>query len=148
MTEYTLADEVAEVAHEVIDEWPPHLDDTDIRYLFRDPMQKSQGKEVWASIRKASPTEKLLSGGAELVLIVAFEAWQALNAKNKRALLDHEFCHVEIVEDEDTGEITYRMVGHDLEEFHAVALRHGPWRDSIRVFAEQLDLFEHAKHNQ
>ena len=30
------------------------------------------------------------------------------------------------------------LVSHDLEEFNAVVRRHGPWREDVRAFAEQL----------
>ena len=85
---------------------------------------------------------------AELVLVVARAVWRTLDQGQRFALLDHEFCHVVQRVDEKTGEVSYGMRSHDLEEFHAVARCHGPWRDSIVEFGKQLDLFEHATHNQ
>ena len=147
MTEYAAAPEVEAMAQSAIRAWHPHLSMTDIRFVFRDPPQKKGGQTVWAAVRKATPMENHLCD-AELVLVVAAEVWRDLGHDQRLALLDHELCHVVAETDAETGEITYGMRGHDLEEFHSVARRHGAWRDSITVFRGQLDLFEHATHNR
>ena len=135
--EHTLFPEAMELAAtEVIPSWHEHLNRVTIAYLAVDEM-KTRNLETWAKIRKATPVERCLAD-ADLVLVVNEGIWGVLSKAQRIALLDHEFCHV--TWDAEKDEI--KMAHHDLEEFNAVVRRHGSWRDSIKLFGEQLELFE------
>ena len=123
-------------ASEVIPQWHAHLSRVNIACLAVDEM-KTRNLETWAKIRKATPVEQCLAG-VDLILVINESVWDALSKAQRIALLDHEFCHA--TWDAKEGEI--KMAHHDLEEFNAVVRRHGSWRDSIKLFGEQLELFE------
>ena len=121
---------------EVIPQWHEHLNQVTIACLGVGEM-KTRNMETWAKIRKATPVEQCLSG-ADLILVINESVWGDLSKAQRIALLDHEFCHV--TWDPEKGE--FKMVHHDLEEFNAVVRRHGHWRESIKLFGEQLELFK------
>ena len=141
MKEYIDADEAKHVAQTaVLPKWHQGLQGATIAYLFDPDSLTVKGRDVWAKIRKATAVETHLTA-IDLVLLIARPAWDACTDSQRIALLDHEFCHVEIDETEDGG-VVYRMVGHDLEEFRAVVRRHGDWSADITLFNEaQADLF-------
>ena len=135
--EHTQFPEAMELAAGVISQWHEHLTNVTIAYLSVEEM-KTRNVETWAKIRKASPVEQALSPGTDLILVVNETVWGELSKAQRIALLDHEFCHA--AWDSEKGEI--KMAHHDLEEFNTVVRRHGYWRESIKLFGEQLELFE------
>ena len=52
--EYSKADEVREVARDLIVNYHTHLMNTRIEYLFIDPPPKSKGQVVWGSVKVIS----------------------------------------------------------------------------------------------
>lgn len=70
-----------------------------------------------------------------LVIEIAEKEWVELTTAQRRALVDHELCHFVLDEDDDGNE-TVSVVGHDLEEFRAVVERHGMWRPDVRAFTD------------
>lgn len=145
MTTYSEATVVMDIAEKTaIRKWHPHLMGASIAYLFADSISPKGGKVCLAKIRKATPVENFLND-YDLVLIVNAEYWHDLEERARLALVDHELCHVG-AEISDDGTVTYRMIGHDLEEFADVVRRHGVWREDIRRFNEaQGDLFAGAE---
>lgn len=135
MKTYIPAEEAKKLAETtVIPKWHRGLAGASIAYLMDKDMARSKGKDVWAKIRKANPVEQHLTGH-DLLLIISTPAWNACNDAQRVALLDHEFCHV-FVDEADDGVITYKLIGHDLEEFRAVVSRHGDWSADITLFNE------------
>ena len=84
----------------------------------------------------------------DFIILLNREVWQDMdfNEKKKRALLDHELCHAEIVLDKDTHEPKYdergrniwRLRKHDIEEFQGVIERHGCYKRDLEKFAQAL----------
>ena len=135
MTDYRDAPEPRQVANtHVIPQHHAWLKDFAIEYLYR-PDWAKKGRTVWAQIKKASPLEKYLSG-YDLIIVFNEEIWPRLDDMQKRALVDHELTHVVMDVNEKTGEVTFGLVGHDLEEFTAIVQRYGDWTSSIKEFAE------------
>ena len=128
--------EAMELAEDEVIQWHEHLNSLRIACLAVDGM-KTRNMETWAKIRKATPVEQCLSA-ADLILVINESVWRELSKAQRIALLDHEFCHA--AWDPKKGEI--KMAHHDLEEFNAVVRRHGYWRESIKLFREQLELFK------
>ena len=139
--EFWEAPEVQEFCEEkVIPEWHEELGQFEIAYLFVDSMKK-RGRLVGAKIKKASPVEYLISR-KHIILVVNHEVWKPAPTAYRLALMDHEFHHLEVVED-DAGRPTIQPVDHDIEEFNEVLRKHGAWDDGVRAFlevAEQLEL--------
>ena len=138
MSDFQPADEAQRLAEtNAIPNWHPDCADASICYLLTTKRMKSKGRHVWAKVRKTNPVEQHLTGH-DLIIIIDAGVWARLDEKKRLALLDHELCHVEKTEDEDTGDIGWRLVGHDIEEFRAVVSRHGMWADDIVLFDEAL----------
>ena len=131
-TEAKAAKRLAE--SEAIPQWHPHLQNYKIAYLKVDRMTRL-GVDVAARIRKASGLINHLSG-FNVILELNEEMWDRLSPKQRLALLDHEFCHLKMSEDDST----LQVVAHDLEEFRAIVRRHGLWEPKVKRFAEQLAL--------
>jgi hypothetical protein len=83
----------------------------------------------------------------DFVLLLNRDVWQSQEfaIEKKRALLDHELQHGDVVLDRNSsvkkdakGRILYRIRKHDIEEFHCIARRHGIWKSDLERFAEAL----------
>ena len=72
--------------------------------------------------------------------------WAAATPREREILVYHELSHIGHAEDkdgepkynEDTGRPVYCIVGHDIEEFSAVARRYGAWSLDLQDFAQAL----------
>ena len=80
--------------------------------------------------------------GFDFMLLLNKEAWPQLNEGQKRALIDHELCHAQIVFDSDglpkkndRDRLVCRIKKHDTEEFRAVVERHGLWTADLEQIA-------------
>jgi hypothetical protein len=159
VTTFRPAPAVERIASELIPQHHEHLADCEIRYLFVDPPAKSKGAIVWgkASIVSGRAAYLLAQPGlgadlahepldgadyAMFVIEIAELIWEHLEARERRALVDHELSHCWAGENEQ-GAFKLAIRGHDVEEFQAVVARHGMWRREIKDFAatvEQLTL--------
>lgn len=83
----------------------------------------------------------------DFVILLNREVWQSQewNIERKKALMDHELQHADVAVDREgnvkkdaKGRIMYRIRRHDIEEFHAIARRHGVWKSDLEQFAEEL----------
>lgn len=148
-TTYWRAPEVEAIARELIPKHHEHLGrhDVTVRCLFRNPAARSKGRLVYGKARKVAGLTAYLVGlehaevlGDEpvdfFVVEVAYEPWQGLTERQRRALVDHELCHldVEISDSDEDRKLVLR--GHDLEEFSEVVKRHGLWRPSVAEFTK------------
>jgi hypothetical protein len=142
---YWHARDVEDVAEKLIADHHTDLRDVPIRYVFRDPATRHRGNLVLGKARKVGGLNAALVGlvGREeselaefLVVEVAFPEWTALTADQRRALVDHELCHFEVVyPDDEEKERTVRLRGHDVEEFTEIVERHGAWRPAQEALA-------------
>jgi hypothetical protein len=136
---------IIELLNEVRREYHPELLDASFIVLTRSPAAQKGGKTVLGSVKKASAEAQGLAGeGADYILTLSLNDWNALRDRQRRALLDHELCHCVGEEDEETGEMKWKLRGHDIEEFTDVIRRWGAWPEDIIQAVEtlqQLDLF-------
>jgi hypothetical protein len=79
----------------------------------------------------------------DFVLLLNKEAWQGLNEAQKRALVDHELCHAQVVIDadgnpkiDDCDRPVCRIRKHDCEEFRCIVERHGLWTSDLAAIAQ------------
>lgn len=150
---YRPAVAVKRLADELVPKHHKDLVDVRIEYVFRSETAKSKGREVWGTARKISGLNAYLSqkGGPSeaesgdvdyFVIEISEPVWQVLDAGQRRALVDHELCHcaLEVSVNESTGEETVALKTrpHDVEEFRAVVIRHGLWREDLGDFAAAL----------
>lgn len=140
---YAAAPEVASVADELIHEHHPVLADAPILYIFRYPAAVSKGRTILGRARLHTGLNAFvanLAGGAPhghaefghtfFIMEIAGYNWRNLKPAAQAALVDHELCHMTIVEDED-GIRSLEILGHDVEEFLEVASRHGAWSPQL-----------------
>lgn len=149
MTTYRPASAVARVARDLIAKHHTDLVDVRIEYVFRSETAKSRGKEVWGQARKISGLNAYLSqedgpneaesGDVDYFVIEISEpVWKDLDAGQRKALVDHELCHLTTSFNEETGEVTLKLLHHDVEESRAVVIRHGLWRPDLSDFSAAL----------
>ena len=146
------AEEAREVGAALVDEHHQHLRVVLIEYVWLRETPISKRKEVWARVRLKANLDALLAARhrgtldklapeeladydppAYAVIEVSRPAWEVLEPWQRRALIDHELCHLYR---DDCG--TLSLVPHDLEEFGAVVERHGMWRPDVEWFAEKM----------
>lgn len=149
--DYTHAHEVKRIAEELIDKHHDHLDGVKIEYVFLSQPPKDKGKELLGRAKKKSGLDAYLYATAAeskndpkdfFVIEISQPGWDILDQKQKRALVDHELCHLWVNEE---GKLT--MLPHDVEEFSQVIKRHGLYLADIEHFAaiaakhvKQIDL--------
>lgn len=144
-TEYWRVDretsDVVQIAEQLIDRYHPDLQG-EVAFVMRLPAAKRGGRVVMATASKMSAkVAALIDYPPSFIIEVADDAWKELDLAGKRALIDHELCHCAVETNED-GETKCRMRDHDLEEFEAIARRHGPWDIGVQRFVEQLEMFK------
>lgn len=146
---YSVAQEAQIIGAELIEKYHQHLALVRIEYIFNDQVLKEKGKEMLGRAKKKSGLDAYLAGNdtAEepqpfFVIEISKPAWDLLNQKQKRALVDHELCHC--LWDVEKG---IYMRTHDVEEFSEIIKRHGLWQPDVELFAtiaakhvKQMDL--------
>lgn len=135
---YALAQEAQMLGEEMIPKYHPHLETVRVEYVFNEAPMKSKGKELFARTKKKSGLDAFLFAPPTedepkpfFVIEINKQAWDPLNKKQKRALVDHELCHC--LWDVEKG---LYMRTHDVEEFSEIIKRHGLWQPDVQHFAE------------
>ena len=140
--QFEYAQEIQQIAEEIIHQHRPQLAPLSIGYVFRwrenihgigRASQKSN-----ATCRVCSPRERFWSGH-DAVIEIEKAWWNAASDQERRALVHHELCHL-AVEDDADGRSRAVKVDHDLEEFAEVIALYGLWNTNIANFAEQAGL--------
>jgi hypothetical protein len=118
--DYELAPEVETMAKAMIDGFSDHshLKDAKISYVFQDKAQrKSDGRTILGLAKGRNKLDKLLSPKREdFIMIIANDRWAAMPDVEKRALVDHELCHMG-VSINSQGKSKFSLRGHPIEEF-------------------------------
>lgn len=135
---YALAQEAQALGEELIPKYHPHLVTVRVEYVFNEAPMKTKGKELLARAKKKSGLDAFLFAPPTedepkpfFVIEINKQAWDVLNKKQKRALVDHELCHC--LWDVEKG---LYMRTHDVEEFSEIIKRHGLWQPDVQLFAE------------
>jgi len=106
----------------------------------------TDGRVVLGKCKKASDLDRQLAD-FDFVILLNREFWTEPTATDaqRRALIDHELCHAEVVLGEDDepvedelGRICYRMRKHDIEEFAEIVERHGLYKRDLEQFAAAM----------
>ena len=135
-----------------------------IALAWRDPGWKPDvdGRQKLGQMKKASDLDREFRPfDAVILLNRAFFESPTAKDMQRRAILDHELCHLtrkydtnhEPMED-DRGRAVYRLVRHDLEEFQAVVSEYGFYKRDIEAFyrackqSPQLSLLDQAEKSK
>lgn len=138
-----------------------HLRNARIGVLWARPSWERRGREVLALAETAQPASSITGwkrarlmmqldewfGTRDLDFVLTFWAagWMELDDRAACALMEHELYHCA----EDLGEFgepkftrdgrpRYRLRGHDVEEFTAVARRYGAWSQDLADLRDAL----------
>lgn len=123
-TQYDKAETVEELANRLIAKYHSHLASCKIAYLYKNKDMKAKGKVKVATAEKCSPKVKALTD-YDFLIVVSYAAYNSLTDKQKRAVIDHELEHCWVEEDEETSELKFSILSHDVEEFGSIIRRHG-----------------------
>lgn len=146
-TQYSPADEVKEIALELIPQHHSHLQEFGVRieYVFSDKTPMRKGKQTWGICRKVTSLNAYLSQEKNdddttetkpfFVLIISKPIWDTLTESKRKALVDHELSHAGAELDEN-DELKLHIIPHDLEEFSSIVRRHGMWREDVKEFVD------------
>lgn len=114
-----------------------------IDYLWREKGGTSAGNLVLGKCVKVSGLARYFSGGSDYVVWLAADHARALrlNKWQLEALLYHELSHIDLDDDDETGEPTaVRTRGHDAEIFYDELAYYGVWRRSLEPLVSSMQV--------
>lgn len=147
MTQYEKHEAGQTIVDRLVREHHPHLEGA----LIACVITRTEGGDAKPK-RPPKPGRKLKLAKACLVpkkfgplmphdFVIEFDGqlWAGLTLEQQEALCDHELMHCRYDMDTDA----YYLADHDLEEFREIVVRHGLWKQDIRLFTEtaQRSLF-------
>lgn len=135
--------DVERVIKVVVKECYPELEKAGIKALFQLGLWMMGGKVKCASIKPVSQKERYAGVNADILLILSSDIWKGLSPEGKEALIDHEFGHIKVVQNDDG--ISYRTKRHDVEDFVATVRRRGNWNDELEELANIMKVREEEK---
>ncbi len=131
-------DEARLRAEPLIREFHDELVEANIIYLCRNKPQKSGGRSVPGSVKKATPMEKHLGGHLfeddkepDFIMTISLPEWNELNPKQRIAVVDHLLTRCTGEVDEKSGETKYKVRAPQVQEFPEVAERNGRYNDDL-----------------
>ncbi len=126
-----------EFAKQLVPKYHSHLATAKICYLFRTKARTRGPKVILGTASRMNSRLQALAD-YDFIIEIGYDEWKELNATQKQALLDHELCHCGGEENEHTGEMKWRILPHDLEEFRDIVKRYGFWRSDIKEFVDSV----------
>ncbi len=132
---------------EIRKKYHPDTIDAKIALAYKlDTKPDADGHIILGTCHRASDLEKEFSEW-DFVITLNKEIWgdEKFDADKKKALLDHELCHVAQAVDGDgeqgidsRGRKVWRVRKHDIEEFQSVIAHHGCYKKDLEMFAEAI----------
>ena len=120
--------EVLSIANELINKYHQQLKECKIGFVFQSEASFSGGKVVLGTTSKVTEKIKpMLSEELDILIVLAEDEYSQLSSERRRALIDHELCH--IVLNPNTSAWTTR--GHDVNEFNEIIERYGLWSNDL-----------------
>lgn len=132
--EFIEAETVAQIANGLIPNYHPELATARILYIFVSKASTKNGQEVWGKAKKLSGLFEWYSE-KDFLIEVAKDKWDALNAKERTALVDHllERCTGE-EDEENGGAMKWKLRDPDVQEFSSILQRYGAWHKGLHSF--------------
>lgn len=130
------------IMEDLVERHHADLVDAKIAIAWRYGKKDDADGRLWlGQAKKGSDLDRSLHG-YDFVILLNYEAWQAVSVEQWRvALIDHELTHCTVSKDsngeaktDEAGRIVYRTRKHDLEEFREIVARHGQWKQDIVDF--------------
>lgn len=129
-------EDVAELFKDLVSEHDlTYLLDYNIKFLFNTKPRKRNGRRRLGSAEKCSPKNKAMHG-YDFLIMLDYEFWHH-NEDKQAPLLYHELLHCSVKENGEPA-----MRAHDIEEFGEVVNAYGMWKQDIKHFRKQMDMFD------
>jgi hypothetical protein len=123
------------IGQALIAKWPELADlhQVRIRYLWRKKGSVSAGKNVLGKSTKQSGLAAYF-GDCDFTVIIAadFARQYQLTNHQMEACIYHELRHIQVSEDEETGELILSPRAHDAELVYDEITRYGFWADALK----------------
>lgn len=111
-----------------------------IRVLESNKPAPKKGRVVLGECRKISEKTKDMfqaigmeeNGIPDFIVIIYKERITGFTPEQLRILIMHELLHIGVKENSDTGEVTYHIAKHDLEDFRFIIDQYGPYWNEDR----------------
>lgn len=158
--EYEVSQEVEKLANQLIKQYHSELVPKNIIYVTQTRKDKEtgeaqaqmrKGKPVLADIKVVSGLNAFLASGDVrtdangpvpfAVMVVSKHAWNALNPKQREAMIDDQLCRLDY--DDETGRPT--VIDYDVAAFTLNVKRFGAWNHDLDTFlnaAKEFPLFK------
>ena len=122
----------------LIDELAWHVGDARIRFAWKAKGGSSQGRATLGKCVKLSGATRYFAKQADYLIWIAWDHVRNFKLTNHQmaALLFHELSHINKVVDEDSGDISYGVKGHEIEAFNAEVQLFGAWFEDLERAAE------------
>jgi hypothetical protein len=116
-------------------------------YVFEtkpfDPVKDEMKPHIIAKVTKASPLWRCVSG-VELVVQFRQAFWDVFDVDQRRAVLHHEFTHVEVETAKD-GAVKLSLREHDVEDFTQTMRKFGPIIPGRAAFVKAFLDWQHEQ---
>lgn len=73
---------------------------------------------------------------ADFLIVINAELWKELSREQKEAGTLHEICHCE-VEVKDDGSYNYKIIPHEIEDFHLVYEKYGDYMGELNKLLKE-----------
>ncbi len=129
---------------ECVAAWHPHLAEAKFALAWQRGMKADRDDLLTlGKCRKASDLNRELVD-YDFVILLNETAWAELFPDQRKALVDHELTHAQVVIDDETGEVkvddrgrpVWRIRRHDIEEFREIIERHGLYKSDLEAFVK------------
>lgn len=127
-----------EIAERLIKDVHPYHHLVNIKFICRNIAKKKNGKLVPGNVYKVNPMYHHLTSH-DFIIEVALEVWNEYNPQQRTALIDHLMMRIEIVENEQTGNIKKKLRSPDIQEFTEVIARHHTWTTELEEMETALN---------
>jgi hypothetical protein len=130
--------EVDHIAGELIRDHYPLLRDANIAFAFREEAPVTDGVPTLAHTAKVSQVAHVFMD-YDFLTWIAQDEYMRMDESRRRALIDHELCHM-------GGNIDdgWKIRTHDIGDFSSILARHGLWNKQLAIYlapvANQLKL--------
>ncbi len=133
--EFILSDEMKQLANQIISEERIDTHPAKIEYVL-----------VYPNISKTT-AGKCIKTGKELkffsnldyVIEISGDLWDTLDNDSRAILLEHELRHILVVQNDKTGDWTYKLRKHDIQDFSRIVSKHGvDWIRKIKLCLSSL----------
>jgi hypothetical protein len=136
------AKDLEHIASGLISGYHPEISTARILYCFVSEAGSKGGRKIPGKVRKFSGFMEWVLN-KDFVVEVALDMWLEFDQQQKTALVDHllERCYGE--ENEDSGEISWKLREPDVQEFGTILNRHGAWNSDLHTFvsiSREVDL--------